>query len=255
MNEPATKQDKNNTIGDSSVATPHDNPQNNTCEPHNKRNTPQKFCANWEWTAIATVVIAIATACYVVIAYFQFGVMRGTLEEMRINSHQSKDALDSAIDNFRLDQRAWVGVSEISSAPYVENGIKVFAKTGEKIKAEVVIKNTGKTPAFKVKNIISLHYVKAGDKISVDKSGLEELENSNRIMQPGSVGYLETPELGGFPNQADIQNLADKKYFVYVTTFITYEDVFNQSHFTEHCAVLMPNLSSFGLCKTNNNAN
>lgn len=222
---------------------------------------------------ITTAIVAFGTIFYVLVAVYQWILMKesGKQTTDQINKlivaaqriaatstksvTQAKGSLDASIDNFRLDQRAWVSVSEISPAPYVEGNIKVYMKDGQKFKGEVVIKNTGKTPAFKVRTLVTLHYQKAGEKIIIDKKKLAPLSTSNRIMHPGMIGFLQTSELDGLPNKADIENVVNRKFFVYITTFITYEDVFKRPHFTEHCAVLMPDLGSFGLCKTNNNAN
>lgn len=226
---------------------------------------------------ILTGIIAFATIGNVIVFYYaskdaseqttrvidEAGKIATSMEKtvtqaktaMDASSKQSKASLDSTIENFHLDQRAWVGVSEISPAEYVEGGIKVYVKDGQKIKGEVIIKNTGKTPAFKVRTLITLHYLKSGEKIVIDKKELTTLSASNRIMHPGMTGYLQTSELPGVPNKADIENIVNRRFFVYITAFITYEDVFKRPHFTEYCAVLMPDLGSFGLCKTNNDAN
>ena len=57
------------------------------------------------------------------------------------SNKQSKVALDATIAQFRLDQRAWVGIGDVNTLDF---------EVGKNARFDVEIRNTGKTPATNV---------------------------------------------------------------------------------------------------------
>jgi len=70
-------------------------------------------------------------------------VVRRGIEE---NSARSKEALDTAIKSSQLDQRAWVGVVGVNT----DGGVATYEDFSVK-GATLVIHNSGKTPALKIR--------------------------------------------------------------------------------------------------------
>ena len=90
--------------------------------------------------AIATLAIAVATIFYTYYSHKQWKAMTETLK-------QSRTALDATIENFRLEQRAWVGPTHVILPEYADGGKKVYIKEGQPVKMGVFVANSGKTPA------------------------------------------------------------------------------------------------------------
>lgn len=111
---------------------------------------------------IALIIInALLLVTTIIIAKIYYG----QLEEMRKATAASRDAANAAadavregekslqanIDQFHLDQRAWVGITDARSS---------FKEIGDKLRVEptIEIRNTGKTPAIRMSwDIISRH--------------------------------------------------------------------------------------------------
>lgn len=91
---------------------------------------------------VATCVVAAVTAAYVTITLLQYFALREQIADAR----RSGDlALRETRNAQRLDQRAWLGVTEFNAPKHLSDHILL----------SVTLKNSGKTPARAVK--MSLH--------------------------------------------------------------------------------------------------
>jgi hypothetical protein len=153
--------------------------------------------------SIATIVIAVGTLvsagaiCMQYMEMHEGGVqtdriiaaderiasaMEGTLGE-------AKRSLDAAINQNRLDQRAWVGPIEMGiNDPPVH--------VGSKLVATVVLTNNGKTPALDVATLASIEFVDKGTVLNphykIDKTD----QSSKSVIQPGMKEMITTLPVG-----------------------------------------------------------
>ncbi|MEW6600932.1 MAG: hypothetical protein AB1499_08170 [Nitrospirota bacterium] len=238
----------------------------------------------WQQTTLAnqlmvitTAIVAFGTVFYVIVAIFQWQLMKEAGEQTsdqmnkviaearRIadissdSAKQAKDALDATIDNFRLEQRAWVGVEGVLPPEYKDGNKKIYVKSGQPMKTGVTIKNTGKTPALKIQSIVSMFYWMSNHKFvpTFDKQVKGAERPSTTVLQPGGTYILIAPPIPeeGVINEADIANITNSRQILYIAGKITYEDVFNRQHSTFFCMYLTPTLTNFSHCNGHNEAN
>ena len=107
------------------------------------------------------------------------------LAERNINATQEQS---------RLDQRAWVGVIDTIPPSFKDGDIAVYIKEGEKNTGfGVVIGNSGKTPARKVKNKQRITAYPANAKFIPSYPPFNEGERSVSVIQPGMKPILYFP--------------------------------------------------------------
>ena len=159
--------------------------------------------------------------------------------------------LDEQRADFRLDQRAWIGVETIDPDP-------IMPEIGKPFTVHITIKNTGKTPAMKinsrgrgesiVKNsTANFSYVD----ITTYKAG---------FLTPGGTFVIgSTPIVDPQTNQSKIfdfetvNNITMKAITLYVHGRIDYNDIFGDQHWLTYCATLsVPFNGKFGFCDTHN---
>ena len=238
----------------------------------------------WQQTTLAnklmvitTSIVAFGTMFYVVVAIFQWQLMKESSEQTsrqtdkviaevrRIaevsdeSAKQAKDALDATIENFRLEQRAWVGAVHAIPPEYKEGGKNVYVKDGQPMKTGVKIVNSGKTPALNVRTIVSMFYWKSSDEFVPTFKKVINIGDgpSTSVLQPNATAVIKArsiPEEGGI-NKADIANIANAQQILYIAGKITYEDIFKRPHSTLFCMYLDPSLTVFNNCNGHNEAN
>ena len=198
---------------------------------------------------------------------------------MKETVKQGNAALNDTIKNFRVEHRAWVGTMQAVGAVYMEGGKNRYVKAGQPPKCGVLIINSGKTPARKLRGVVSLLTLKDGEeltpKFEIDKDSA--IPHSNLVMQPGTQlmllsslnslyvklpdvlvetsddSMVSTGDVSVKPfSKADIDDLANGKKVLYMFGFITYEDIFNQSHWTKFCMYLSADLATFTGCSKYN---
>jgi hypothetical protein len=140
----------------------------------------------------------------------------------------TRNQLEMAQQQFRLDQRAWVGVFEFSA-------INIPANSYAFIRA--VIKNTGKTPALKTRSKIAFSTMRSGgrpdtryktrtyESVSVVQPGQEE------ALDVGTHAYIRKPLAGAISS-------GSAKAYVYGK--ILYVDIFGTCHRTTFCFYVKP---------------
>ena len=209
----------------------------------------------------------------------QTRAFQDSADSMKETVKQGNAALNDTIKNFRVENRAWVGTMQAVTAAYMEGGKNRYVKEGQPPKCGVLIINSGKTPARKLRGVVSLLTLKAGEeltpKFEIDNN--TTIPHSNLVMQPGTQLmllsslnslYVKLPgilvetsddsmvSMGDVSvkpfSKADIDDLADGKKVLYMFGLITYEDIFNQSHWTKFCMYLSADLSTFTGCSKYN---
>lgn len=241
--------------------------------------------------AIATIVSAASTLTYAVFTYLQWRVLSEQIAEIKKGSNdthtlataadtQSKQAIEQTkkmgesitktdkligatsdlakeakrsadIANegvkltrkaLRLDQRAWVGplaVNKISIKPGVENEL------------EIVITNTGKTPALNMESHVMLHFMPASKPMTFGY--LPPKERVVDTLYPhGQITLMTSKFILTIPQ---MEYLKMSESILYTYGKITYKDIFGESHLTTFCFKVETTLESAISCEVYNAAN
>ena len=135
-------------------------------------------------------------------------------EALKASAETAKRGLNVTIESFKLDQRAWVGVSNVLP-------ISIDPKQNQ-VTITLVIRNTGRTPALEVtSNVI------AGE------TALEPLPpkkpESSSVLLPNETFHLSIKK--ELPPE-EIQKIVSGKRGHFVFGSINYKDAFNRKHFT-----------------------
>lgn len=245
-------------------------------------NTPTSFI---KWNLIFDALLVIATFTSVGIASCQWRVMKeqsdtmvaqtkaafqqvsaaksslkianDAMEDNRKSgieqSERAEKALNATLENFRAEQRAWVGLKLITRGSLGIEG--PFIQEGQKLDAKICILNSGKSLARKVKISMTAQDVPAGvDPIKKQRtSGFSNIG----VMQPEFMDFLTPPTIPaeGVATKSFIENITSGRKVIYLTGKITYEDTFQRPHFSTFCLQLRPDLSGFTACPFYNEAN
>jgi hypothetical protein len=157
-------------------------------------------------------------------------------------------------EQFRRDQRAWVGDIDNTPPPFTDGIRKVFIKEGEGLPPiSIIIMNSGKTPARKIKGKQIRNFFPANRPFTPDD--VPPPRQSISVLQPGATARI-TYQPKDKPLDQEIINLlrnGDLIYYIYGE--ITYEDVFGKAHKTTYCKFIDKDLSSLINCNTYNDAN
>jgi hypothetical protein len=196
--------------------------------------------------ALATIAIAISTGFYTYYARSQFVIMSNTL------SH-SQEVFDSAIENFHLEQRAWVGPMRVSSPKYEHEGKNVFVKKGLPLRCGVHIANSGKTPALKLRTRLSVSAINSDAEFHPEYVIDSSDKDSITVLQPGmtlTLNFSSSLEIFS----TNIDDFKEERRILYMYGVIDYEDIFGNPHSTKFCMYLAPDLMTFKGADTYNEA-
>ena len=170
-----------------------------------------------------------------------------------IEALQKADAaLNASIDASRLDQRAWVGIGQLTALPEPFHA-------GDNATITVSFKNTGKTPARNAVVVVikdpvptgrSPVFSYRGEKAA--RFGLQppNLDSFVRMSVAKSRSTGEdrplTPEL--------LESLVSRRVILYLHGQIVYEDIFDRWHWVTFCYFLRnpEGAISFGACAEHN---
>lgn len=177
-------------------------------------------------------------------------------ETQRSNQAQnlaSKDALRSAISNFDLDQRAWVGISDVKLMQLQAN---------QPITVSVTAVNSGRTIAMDVRLISTTHV--SDIPVNIANYAQHPLEKNVR---PITIGQKQIAIFDWFPNismtlpsatgPADalvVANIKNGTKYLYAFGEIHYRDVFKRPHTTLYCALWVQEINAFAPCDSYNYA-
>jgi hypothetical protein len=187
--------------------------------------------------SLCLVVAAFLTFLAICVQAF---IYNSQLQEMKRSTDAATKAAIAAEQSIalakastQLDQRAWVAVTSITTKQ---------PEIGQPYKPVIVVKNSGKTFAKKMRFAGSWRLMPKGtypDFAEEDRTLREGADGSGFILAPNSEHNLtdvaRTPlseEEGSGYKSGDLQ------MFVYGK--ITYADVFGCEHWTTFCAVLTP---------------
>ena len=176
-------------------------------------------------TAIINGVLAAATVGALVVIYYQF-------KEMQRST--------------RLDQRAWVGIVGIDATPPSLN--QPFAVT-------VQAKNTGKTPAKKVRSSVYFQDLNAGEMPDFSRDGFSYPSGARSVtLVPPNAPYVTRTDIFDAITQAQLDDWKSRKKIFWVAGKIFYEDIFDCKHWTTFCFYLHPSLQGYSSHEEHNDA-
>lgn len=268
-NSPASEQAQSSSQAISGVekhdqrsigGTSHEEPKGKS-EPAKTAQWKKMRVTDWV-TAAATVFIAIATIAYVHYAKKQWIAMRGqesatqnqltamnnelaqmktqsTLAQKQIEAANAnaKTSLEATINQFHLEQRAWVGPIEVAN---------VRLEVGKPADISIIVQNTGKTPALHMHSFMRGTSVLKGAPLEfnfVNPRGLM----SDSTIEPGAKVVLENNT--GLPvTQSLVDAIKNGQITAYFFGRIVYQDVFGSVHHTTYCYVILNDLRIADTC-------
>ncbi len=149
------------------------------------------------WTdkliAICTVLLALITGAQVCLVLVSFGLIRN-------------------------DQRAWVGVTDIT----LGSG---EIKEGAIFTADVTLRNSGKSPALNVQGWVNIEVV--DPRTFTPSYGQPSEERSIGVLQPNASSHARLSVDVHTKEDAEALKLGTKKFCVW--GYVTYNDVFERS--------------------------
>jgi hypothetical protein len=178
------------------------------------------------------------------------GAANAAVAQEKASNQQSAAALNATIVDAQLDQRAWIGVLGMDG--------KIGGPPVSGPQIEIVLKNTGKTPAVAMEGEMSFSIIPWTAPIP----DFDTLENPQIIIQKGEVlapeamrqVWLLPPNLIGMPNPADNTRVHP---ILYVLGRFTYSDIFSGTprRVTEICVMWRDFRDSPQICPTSNSMN
>jgi len=178
---------------------------------------PRKWC---EW---AMVFVTVGILCY---AGEQTGIATRQAEVL----DRQTCILHATTELSRVQQRAWVGPTDIATA----------LKAEAPFQTDVTIKNAGQSPALRVEN--SGRTVVLKDKEPFDPYAYELPKPFSRaVLLPGDVLRLPFYSPKRVPvTEKEIGGIITGTSVLYLIGEITYNDVFGRPHHTRFSRVLVP---------------
>ena len=153
------------------------------------------------------------------------------------SSKQSKASLDASIVSSRLEQRAWVGVTDLHLVGTIE--------AGKPISAVAVLNNTGRTIARDVRSVLVVHtslgpidieeYSKHPDEPMGEPFGLKQGVFN---LFPNQI--MNLPAQSGVPDAEAVEAIRTRIRILYAFGQVSYMDVFSRHHITNFCGVYTP---------------
>ncbi len=225
---------------------------------------------------IATVVVNTIIA---LIYYDQLHLMRTSTEKAAIAADAARDAADEArrnrlqaekgflatVEQFRRDQRAWVGIAG-------SGHFNMEISEGGPLTISVDAQNFGKTPALQLVMVSKMLLVGTHERgrrrlPNFSYSKADAIAAGPTVLFPGSVTSIETntrkpTELGhDLSRLTAVQVAAIRNGIVpvYVYGSIWYDDPLTSGHRTDYCFIFdsassTASRTNFITCKTHNNA-
>jgi hypothetical protein len=202
------------------------------------------------WIEVATL---LAVGVYAYVAVLQWremvratGAAERTVNEARRNRIQSEKSLDATIAQFHLDQRAWVGPTDITlNEMHAPNPIS----------AKVSITNSGKTAALRARVTYILH--PSDVPLNIEEYAKHPVEGEPKVRPPFTLFPNATMVLlpsTGSTDDLGIRGVNDGRKLLYLFGRIEYHDVFNTVHETRFCVRYHSEAKAFGACESYNYA-
>jgi len=200
--------------------------------------------------AVATIGQWIVTKEAVRVAARSAAASERSAAASESQARTTQESVQSTVDVFRLEQRAWVVVNSI---------VLTTLKVDEPLRIDGDIVNTGKTPAFNIR------LANTGIQTNYGPLDIEEFIASGKLkkpIKPPSTAVAGPNSSFKIPFSTD-QNMTDTwvadigshKMWVYVFGDIYYRDAFGAEHLTEFCGSYDPPTRRFDNCPKHIRAN
>jgi hypothetical protein len=134
---------------------------------------------------------------------------------------QASASLNATVEQFHLDQRAWLGVTEVQTPPELHEGTL--------LNSTISIVNSGKTPAFNVIQRAGYRIIKAGDEFDPAREVSLSTPFRQGIILSNAKRMLSICNLGKIGSQRATE-LSSGEYRLYLFGDVTYDDAFHHSH-------------------------
>lgn len=156
----------------------------------------------------------------------------GVLAIYIFQAYIMQNTLNETSENFRLDQRAWVGFVEV---------VPLFASnSGDESHFFTKLRNSGKTPAIKVITQVFVQDRPAG--ATPDLSYPRPVNASAGIVVPNGEIVLHTKR------GITVSDINNGKLQLFHYGSVWYCDVFKKEHRTDFCSVFLPEKGFFAAC-------
>jgi hypothetical protein len=175
-------------------------------------------------TTRATVWMAIFTAILAIVGIGTYFVLKNQLREM----HQA--GIDSEATK-RLDQRAWIGVEDITSIPPIPQEDKTWD-------IAATFRNSGKTPAINFLMQSSQHIQDSPPNVNAKCAEAIRKDESRTMLPPNGKNMATLHVVDHSPPNWEEQITAGGT--LYVWGCVIYDDVFNGLHWMTYCGTFKP---------------
>jgi hypothetical protein len=188
----------------------------------------------------------IALATVLILAMYTYYTKGQWMAAIQATNTASR-SFNEARNDFRIDERAWIGVSDM---------LLNKSKAPNPISVQVTVYNTGKTVARNMRTWYFLH---------LDKHTLPNIEeyverpierkdgiSSPSVLFPNRPRYLvPVDRISNETRDAVVRG----ETLLYVIGEIDYDDLFGTTHYTEFCAIFNSHVQAFTDCDSFNDAN
>ncbi len=205
--------------------------------------------------AVATSVSAAATCLAFAAAVIYAGIAAVQLKEIgkatgvaitaaEVRASKFADAaskaLDAAIKQNQLDQRAWVTADGITSNFQLSKPLTI----------DVLIKNTGKTPAMHLSGYVNFDVVVRGKR---PRFSVTQPPEARAILAPNSTSHIKlNPAPDKVIQQIDVDRVQSTIATIYAFGTLSYDDVFSRPHWTNFCFLLTSDAKDWASCSEHN---
>jgi hypothetical protein len=168
----------------------------------------------------------------------EIGTAESDFSKMAGNSAAAIKVTQEAM---RQDQRAWVGLLQVTGVPEV----------GKPYEVESILTNTGRTPAKNLVRLQSTSILPRGASFVpvYDASKPDSVNPSVSILFPNQF-YRGTTKITNGKNleQIDVDRITQGDLTVYVYGKVCYKDVFNKKHWERFCDLYSPSSKTYSSC-------
>jgi hypothetical protein len=218
----------------------------------------------WRLTSLSNKVITLATVVIAGAGVLTFGTavlqwleMHGAAKQtdrviaaderlagaMESSVAQAQKTLDASIKSFQLEQRAWVGVEGINGDIQLNKPYSIL----------VAFRNSGKTPAKQVSLHMQFNPVRKGEALKFTYS--EPISSQGFVPPNGTFTSSEISPTRGVPlGESEMELIKSGKLRAYLYGTVTYEDIFNRSHWMRFCYFIGIDAKSYTACDGHNDA-
>lgn len=186
---------------------------------------------------------------------------------MVASAKQTADTLAASVAQMRMDQRAWLGITSTELTPIFTEHLP----EGTKVRINMGIMNTGKTPALAVGTVFDCIGVtteklkRFAYPMTIDGPWIDavlaqkekhRIPRGTEVIQPGHTDYAYV--LTGPTDKEAPDDILGGGKVLYVFGNVKYRDIFGTPHLTKFCSYITVEdrvATGFAPCKFHNDAN